>query len=56
MTNVCHQLGSASKTPGGKFLMVGPSWEGEKPEGFIHVLRMPTNVAGIFPAQLRLSV
>jgi hypothetical protein len=25
MTNVCHQLGSASGTPGGKFRLVGPT-------------------------------
>jgi hypothetical protein len=27
-TNVVRQLGSASKTPGGKFLLVGPEWQG----------------------------
>ncbi|WP_373875953.1 DUF1254 domain-containing protein [Methylobacterium soli] len=48
-TNVIHQLGSASATPGGKFLLVGPDWKGEKPEGFLDVLRMPTNTAGVFP-------
>jgi len=47
-TNVTHQLGSASGTPGGKFLLVGPHWEGQKPNGFIDVLRSPTNVAGVF--------
>ena len=47
-TNVVHQLGSASDTPGGKFLLVGPSWKGEKPAGFIDILRMPTNIAGVF--------
>lgn len=47
-TTVIHQLGSASATPGGKFLLVGPNWQGEKPEGFIDVLRSPTNVAGVF--------
>jgi len=47
-TTVTHQLGSASKTPGGKFLLVGPDWRGDKPEGFIEVLRSPTNVAGLF--------
>ncbi|AMO22748.1 DUF1254 domain-containing protein [Ramlibacter solisilvae] len=47
-TTVIHQLGAASKTPGGKFLLVGPNWKGEKPKGFIDVLRMPTNIAGIF--------
>jgi hypothetical protein len=48
-TNVIHQLGSASKTPGGKFLLVGPDWNGRKPEGFVDVLRMPTNIASAFP-------
>jgi hypothetical protein len=47
-TTVVHQLGSASSTPGGKFLLVGPDWRGEKPEGFIDVLRSPTNVTGVF--------
>jgi hypothetical protein len=48
-TNVIHQLGSASGTPGGKHLLVGPDWKGEKPEGFVDVLPMPTNVAAAFP-------
>ncbi|RZL88316.1 MAG: DUF1254 domain-containing protein [Variovorax sp.] len=47
-TNVTHQLGSASGTPGGKLLLVGPAWKGEKPAGFLDVLRSPTNVGGIF--------
>lgn len=47
-SNVAHQIGSASNTPGGKFLLVGPEWSGEKPEGFIDVLRSPTNYAGVF--------
>ncbi|MDM0067752.1 DUF1254 domain-containing protein [Variovorax sp. J31P207] len=47
-TTVIHQLGSASNTPGGKLLLVGPNWSGEKPDGFIDVLRSPTNVAGLF--------
>ena len=47
-TTVIHQLGSASNTPGGKFLLVGPHWTGQKPNGFIDVLRSPTNVAGVF--------
>ena len=47
-TTVSHQLGSASNTPGGKFLLVGPSWQGSTPAGFIDVLRSPTNVAGVF--------
>jgi hypothetical protein len=49
LTNVRHQLGSASRTPGGKFLLAGPNWTGGKPDGFIDVLRMPANVAGVFP-------
>lgn len=47
-TTVTHQLGSASGTPGGKYLLVGPHWQGEKPEGFIDLLRQPTNVGGVF--------
>ena len=47
-TTVIHQLGSASNTPGGKFLLVGPRWTGQKPDGFIDILRSPTNVAGVF--------
>ncbi|MFD1811522.1 DUF1254 domain-containing protein [Rhodococcus gannanensis] len=49
MTNVWHQLGSASATPPGKYLLVGPSWDGQLPDGFLDVLRVPTNVAGVFP-------
>lgn len=44
-TTVTHQLGSASATPGGKFLLVGPEWRGETPDGFVEVLRSPTNIA-----------
>lgn len=47
-SNVIHQIGSASNTPGGKFLLVGPRWKGQKPDGFIDLLRMPTNFAGVF--------
>lgn len=47
-TTVTHQLGSASSTPGGKFLLVGPDWAGQKPQGFLDVLRSPTNVGGVF--------
>jgi hypothetical protein len=49
LTNVRHQLGSASGTAGGKFLLAGPNWTGGKPDGFIGVLQVPTNVAGVFP-------
>ena len=47
-TTVTHQLGSASLTPGGKYLLVGPDWDGRKPDGFIDVLHSPTNIAGVF--------
>ena len=47
-TNVFRQLGSASATPGGKFLLVGPDWQGEKPAGFIEVIQSPTHVVGVF--------
>jgi hypothetical protein len=46
-TNVIYQIGSAAGTPGGKYLLVGPGWSGQKPDGFIDVLRMPTNVAWV---------
>ncbi len=44
-TNVIYQLGSRTNTPGGKFLLVGPDWAGQTPEGFVDVLPMPTNLA-----------
>lgn len=47
-SNVIHQIGSAAGTPGGKYLLAGPGWSGTKPEGFVDVLRMPTNFAGVF--------
>jgi hypothetical protein len=47
-TTVTHQLGSASGTPGGKLLLVGPGWSGEKPDGVMGVLHSPTNLAGVF--------
>jgi hypothetical protein len=46
-TNVIHQIGSAARTPGGKYLLVGPDWKGQKPIEFADVLRMPTNVGWI---------
>ena len=48
-TNVVQTLGSAWSTPPGKFLLVGPDWKGEKPDGFIEIIRLPTNYGGIFP-------
>ncbi|AKC86683.1 DUF1254 domain-containing protein [Pseudoxanthomonas suwonensis] len=46
-TTVTHQLGSASATPAGKYLLVGPDWTGDAPPGFARVLRSPTNLAVI---------
>jgi hypothetical protein len=48
-TNVIQQLGSAARTPGGKYLLVGPDWSGQRPDGFIDVLRLTTNYGGLFP-------
>jgi len=48
-TNVVQTLGSGWGTPGGKFLLVGPEWQGDKPDGFVDVIRMPTNYGGVFP-------
>jgi hypothetical protein len=48
-TNVIHQLGSRAATPGGKFLLVGPDWDGEKPDGFVDILRVPTNLTWLVP-------
>lgn len=42
-TTVAHQLGSASHTPPGKYLWVGPEWQGET-AGFVEVLRSPTDI------------
>lgn len=47
-TTVIRQLGSASGTPGGKFLLVGPDWEGDVPKGFLEVIKSPTHVVGVF--------
>jgi hypothetical protein len=47
-SNVQYQLGSRAGTPGGKYLLVGPGWQGKKPEGFVDVLRLPTNIGGVF--------
>jgi hypothetical protein len=44
-TTVTHQLGSASHTPPGKYLLVGPDWTGDTPQGFADVLRSPTRLA-----------
>lgn len=48
-TNVVRTLGSAWGTPGGKYLLVGPDWKGEKPAEFVDVIRLTTNYGGVFP-------
>lgn len=47
LTNVVRQLGSASGTPGGKYILAGPEWKGELPEGFAEIIRMPTNYGSL---------
>ncbi|WP_422506490.1 DUF1254 domain-containing protein [Stenotrophomonas sp. GZD-301] len=44
-TTVIHQLGSASGTPAGKYLLVGPDWQGDAPKDVSAILRSPTDVA-----------
>jgi len=46
-TNVIYQLGSAAGTEGGKYLLVGPTWEGRKPDEALNILRMPTNIGWV---------
>lgn len=48
-TNVDRTLGSAWGTKPGKYLLVGPDWQGEKPKGFEEVIRLSTNYGGVFP-------
>jgi hypothetical protein len=48
-TNVDRTLGSALGTKPGKYLLVGPDWQGEKPAGFEEVIRLSTNYGGVFP-------
>lgn len=48
-TNVVRTLGSAWGTAGGKYLLAGPGWQGQKPDGIIDVIRIPTNYGGVFP-------
>jgi hypothetical protein len=48
-TNVVRTLGSAWDTRSGKYLLVGPEWQGRKPDGFVDIIRLPTNYGGVFP-------
>lgn len=48
-TNVVRTLGSAWGTEPGKYLLVGPDWQGEKPEGFEEVIRLTTDYGAVLP-------
>jgi hypothetical protein len=48
-TNVIHTIGSGPRSQMGKYLLVGPDWKGQKPDGFVDVLRLTTNYGGVFP-------
>lgn len=48
-TNVNRTLGSAWGTEPGKYLLVGPDWAGETPEGFVDVIRLSTNYGDVLP-------
>lgn len=48
-TNVVRTLGSAWGTEPGKYLLVGPDWQGEKPEGFVDVIRLTTDYGAVLP-------
>ena len=48
-TNSFGSLGAMYGSKPGFYLLVGPSWKGEKPKGFQAVLRSPTVVGGVFP-------
>jgi len=42
-------LGKAYNTTAGHYLIVGPNWDGSKPEGIKGVVRSATNLANIIP-------
>lgn len=48
-TDVERTLGSAWGTKPGKYLLVGPGWQGETPPGIEEVSRVSTNYAGVLP-------
>lgn len=43
------KLGKMHETKSGFYLIVGPEWIGEKPEGFADVLRCPTRIGYVIP-------
>ncbi|MFN7874250.1 MAG: DUF1254 domain-containing protein [Pirellula sp.] len=48
-TDSFGELGSIYASKPGLYLVVGPDWNGEKPDGFIDVFRSPTKLAYIIP-------
>jgi hypothetical protein len=46
-TNIIYQIGSAAGTPGGKYLLVGPDWKGQKPAEFLDLFRLPTDIGWV---------
>ena len=48
-TDQFGQVGSPYGTKPGQYLLVGPNWEGEVPEGIVDVFRSPTALANAIP-------
>ncbi|MCU0710469.1 MAG: DUF1254 domain-containing protein [Pirellula sp.] len=48
-TDSFGELGSVYASKPGLYLVVGPDWNGQKPDGFVDVFRSPTNLAYIIP-------
>ena len=48
-TDQVGHLGKSYDTKPGFYLLVGPNWDGEKPEGVLEVIKSPTELANIIP-------
>lgn len=48
-TDQVGHLGKLYDTKSGFYLLVGPDWNGEKPEGITEVIKSPTELANIIP-------
>lgn len=48
-TDSFARMGKQYQTKPGLYLLVGPDWNGEKPEGIAAVYRSPTNIGAVFP-------
>ncbi|MCM5662490.1 DUF1254 domain-containing protein [Galbibacter mesophilus] len=48
-TNQVGELGTPYQTETGFYLLVGPNWSGETPEGINGVIKSPTTLANIIP-------